>query len=157
MRDGQSEEFMRVNSDSPNNSVLSTETSSSDSCYASGEVEETEKEEEELLSEEKESQEALDIEVPTLRRKKDRSAPGTRQGPRVTRNLTEEQIMSQLQDACVIASPWLYYDKVGKKDQGLLLNQDVAKNRERPVTEIQKKYNGRGIVLCFQLCFQLFH
>ena len=34
---------MRVNSDSPNNSVLSTETSSSDSCYASGEVEETDK------------------------------------------------------------------------------------------------------------------
>ena len=87
---------MRVNSDSPNNSVLSTETNSSDSCYASGEVEETDKEEE--LSEEKESQEdivnreALDIEVPTLRRKKDRGAPGTRQGPRVTRNLTEEQI-----------------------------------------------------------------
>ena len=109
---------MRVNSDSPNNSVLSTETSSSDSCYASGEVEETDKEEEEELCEEKESQqeivnrEALDIEVPTLRRKKDRGAPGTRQGPRVTRNLTEEQIMSQLQDACVIASPWLYYDKV---------------------------------------------
>ena len=108
---------MRVNSDSPNNSVLSTETSSSDSCYASGEVEETDKEEEEL-SEEKEIQEdivnreALDIEAPTLRRKKDRGAPGTRQGPRVTRNLTEEQIMSQLQDACVIASPWLYYDKV---------------------------------------------
>ena len=45
---------MRVNSDSPNNSVLSTETNSSDSCYASGEVEETDKEEE--LSEEKESQ-----------------------------------------------------------------------------------------------------
>jgi len=116
-RDGQSEEFMRVNSDSPNNSVLSTETSSSDSCYASGEVEETDKEEEEELCEEKESQqeivnrEALDIEVPTLRRKKDRGAPGTRQGPRVTRNLTEEQIMSQLQDACVIASPWLFYDK----------------------------------------------
>ena len=120
-RDGQSEEFMRVNSDSPNNSVLSTETSSSDSCYASGEVEETDKEEEEEFLEEKESQqeivnrEALDIEVPTLRRKKDRGAPGTRQGPRVTRNLTEEQIMSQLQDACVIASPWLFYDKVGEQ------------------------------------------
>jgi len=117
-RDGQSEEFMRVNSDSPNNSVLSTETStSSDSCYASGDVEETDKEEEEELSEEKESlqdklnRETTDVEVPTLRRKKDRGAPGTRQGPRVTRNLSEEQIMSQLQDACVIASPWLYYDK----------------------------------------------
>jgi len=117
-RDGQSEEFMRVNSDSPNNSVLSTETStSSDSCYASGDVEGTDKEEEEELSEEKESlqdklnRETTDVEVPTLRRKKDRGAPGTRQGPRVTRNLTEEQIMSQLQDACVIASPWLYYDK----------------------------------------------
>merc|ERR1711963_578298 len=73
--------------------------------------------EEEELSEEKESlqdklnRETTDVEVPTLRRKKDRGAPGTRQGPRVTRNLTEEQIMSQLQDACVIASPWLYYDK----------------------------------------------
>ena len=110
---------MRVNSDSPNNSVLSTETStSSDSCYASGDVEGTDKEEEEELSEEKESlqdklnRETTDVEVPTLRRKKDRGAAGTRQGPRVTRNLTEEQIMSQLQDACVIASPWLYYDKV---------------------------------------------
>ena len=110
---------MRVNSDSPNNSVLSTETStSSDSCYASGDVEETDKEEEEELSEEKESlqdklnRETTDVEVPTLRRKKDRGTAGTRQGPRVTRNLTEEQIMSQLQDACVIASPWLYYDKV---------------------------------------------
>ena len=102
---------MRVNSDSPNNSVLSTETSSSDSCYASGEVEETDKEEKES-QEDIVNREALDIEVPTLRRKKDRGAPGTRQGPRVTRNLTEEQIMSQLQDACVIASPWLYYDKV---------------------------------------------
>ena len=108
-----------MNSDSPNNSVLSTETStSSDSCYASGDVEETDKEEEEDLSEEKESlqdklnRETTDVEVPTLRRKKDRGTAGTRQGPRVTRNLTEEQIMSQLQDACVIASPWLYYDKV---------------------------------------------
>ena len=127
-RDGQSEEFMRVNSDSPNNSVLSTETSSSDSCYASGEVEEIDREEVELC--EKQSQqdtvngEPLDIEVPTLRRKKDRSAPGTRQGPRVTRNLTEEQIMSQMQDACIIASPWLYYDKVGlSKERGeLILN-----------------------------------
>ena len=139
---------MRVNSDSPNNSVLSTETSSSDSCYASGEVEETDKEEEEEFLEEKESQqeivnrEALDIEVPTLRRKKDRGAPGTRQGPRVTRNLTEEQIMSQLQDACVIASPWLFYDKVGEQ-LGTMINllfwlraedvsqtQDMEKNRQ---------------------------
>ena len=143
---------MRVNSDSPNNSVLSTETSSSDSCYASGEVEETDKEEE--LSEEKESQEdivnreALDIEVPTLRRKKDRGAPGTRQGPRVTRNLTEEQIMSQLQDACVIASPWLYYDKVGEK--GLKVSRlSLTQNEEgghRGSLSLARKHGGSKVL-----------
>lgn len=108
-RGGQSEEFMRVNSDSPNNSVLSTESSSADSCYVSCSAE--------SLAEAAEAEVVVEVvegpgdnEAPTLRRKKER---GTRQGPRVTRNMSEEQIMSELQDACTIASPWLAYTRVG--------------------------------------------
>jgi len=130
VRDGQSEEFMRVNSDSPNNSVMSTETNS-DLGYAScsgdrvsGEESLSEAHEEEIETIEETvtvnntidnevlnaaDKTVCDNEVPTLRRKKKERS--TRQGPRVTRNLTEEQIMSQLQDACVIASPWVDYQK----------------------------------------------
>ena len=108
-RGGQSEEFMRVNSDSPNNSVLSTESSSADSCYVSCSAESlAEAAEAEVVVEVVEG--PGDTEAPTLRRKKER---GTRQGPRVTRNMSEEQIMSELQDACTIASPWLAYTRVG--------------------------------------------
>lgn len=127
VRDGQSEEFMRVNSDSPSNSVMSTETNS-ELSFVSSSGERVSGEE--SLSEAPEDVEATepvvtnpidnevlnaadktvcDNDVPTLRRKKKERT--TRQGPRVTRNLTEEQIMSQLQDACRIASPWEHYQK----------------------------------------------
>ena len=52
-----------------------------------------------------------DNEVPTLRRKK-KNNHTTRQGPRVTRNLSEEQILSELHDSCSTASPWEFYEKV---------------------------------------------
>jgi hypothetical protein len=50
-------------------------------------------------------------EVPTLRRKRVQRK-GTKQGPRVTRNLTEEEVMTALQACCSPHTPWDYYDKV---------------------------------------------
>jgi len=55
-------------------------------------------------------QAVCDNELPTLRRKK-KDHHTTRQGPRVTRNLSEEQIISELQDCCQICSPWEVYRK----------------------------------------------
>jgi len=133
VRDGQSEEFMRVNSDSPNNSLISSETNS-DASFVSGSGDRVSQEDSLSETQEEEteggepgellepsqgpvdnrvvnnvSQSVCDNEVPTLRRKK--KARGTKQGPRVTRNLSEEQILAQLQDACVIASPWGDYHR----------------------------------------------
>jgi hypothetical protein len=51
-------------------------------------------------------------EVPTLRRKRGAGRKGTKQGPRVTRNLTEEEVLSALQECCSQFSPWDFYDKV---------------------------------------------
>ena len=54
-------------------------------------------------------------EVPTLRRKRG-ARKGTKQGPRVTRNLSEEEVMVALQDCCTNLSPWDFYDKVRRAD-----------------------------------------
>ncbi len=56
-------------------------------------------------------------EVPTLRRKRC-ARKGTKQGPRVTRNLSEEEVMTALQDTCIQFSPWEFYDKVPACGQG---------------------------------------
>ena len=56
------------------------------------------------------SEMAVVAEVPTLRRKKN-----TRQGPRVTRNLGDEKVLSELQDICTNTPPWELYIKVGKE------------------------------------------
>ena len=123
-----SEEFMRVNSESPSNSVVSSETNSDASFVSYVELEESP---ENRISDQSEDAEAsivsnvsvdnnvvndvnkvvCDNEVPTLRRKK-KNHHNTRQGPRVTRNLSEEQILSELHDSCIIASPWELYEKV---------------------------------------------
>merc|ERR1719391_410932 len=54
-------------------------------------------------------------EVPTLRRKKT-----TRQGPRITRNLTDEDVLAQLTDICRGVLPWEDYQK------GKLLGQGAS-------------------------------
>jgi len=155
VRDGQSEEFMRVNSDSPNNSVMSTETNSGDLSYVScagdrvsGEeslseapeevVEEEEDEEEEVTASTNNTidnkvlnaadKTVCDNEVPTLRRKKKERT--TKQGPRVTRNMTEEQILSELKDACNIASPWETYEKDGEVGAGAAGVVSLATHKE---------------------------
>ena len=121
-RDGQSDEFMRVNSSSPNNSVVSSSTLSEDmSCSGDrGSAEDDSILEEagddapaagidnKVLNAAEEA--VCDNEAPTLRRqKKERS---TRQGPRVTRNLTEDVILGHLRDATILASPWEHYTRV---------------------------------------------
>jgi len=131
VRDGQSDEFMRVNSEeSPNNSVMSSGGTNSETSFVScderismeeslSEAPEDEEEEVEVVLTNKTNekidnkvlnaadQAICDNEVPTLRRKKKERS--TRQGPRVTRNLTEDQILAHLHDACIIASPWEFY------------------------------------------------
>jgi p21-activated kinase 1 len=138
-----SEEFMRVNSDSPSNSLHSdTEApnTNSDVSFVSC------LEEEEVLPTSNENinqntnnvtekppnpsplpspvdspsvtavRQGCETEVPTLRRKqKERT---TKQGPRVTRNLTEEQILAQLHDCCVHFSPWEHYQKDSEEPIG---------------------------------------
>jgi len=161
-REGSHEEFMRVNSDSPSNSLLSdpgtgsdvrsTQNTNSDVSFASCPEEDAEEDYERTEGGEDQSESGdnfnnmptsdaippsntvsnaskplsptsptsirplCDNEVPTLRRKpKER---GTRQGPRVTRNLTEEQIIGQLHDCCRMGDPWKDYDKDVKLGEG---------------------------------------
>ena len=149
-RDATSEEFMRVNSESPPGSAVSSETSSGAS-FVSYIAEMEEHEKQKLEGPEHSTvngdvatanggtmpapvpaprapaqapsspldnsvvnaphQAVCDNELPTLRRKK-KDHHTTRQGPRVTRNLSEEQIISELQDCCQICSPWEVYRKV---------------------------------------------
>ena len=133
-----SEEFMRVNSDSsPNNSMVSeTNTSSADMSIGGEErgslSEVPEEEQEEATCSRVDNrvlnaadQAVCDNEIPTMRRKKKERT--TRQGPRVTRNLSEEQVIAHLQDACMIASPWTNYAKVGQLAIG---SQVVVPDRE---------------------------
>lgn len=135
-RGGQSEEFMRVNSDSPNNSVMSTGTDS-DVSFVSCSVESLLEAPEEAEAGDEASvdnevvnapdQTVCDNEIPTLRRKKKERS--TRQGPRVTRNLTEEQILLHLHDACLSASPWQFYTKVREVGAGAAGVVSLATNK----------------------------
>jgi len=137
-RGRQNEEFMRVNSESPSNSVVSSETNSDASFVSYVDLEETS---ENRISDQSENADAdasvqsnvtvsvdnnvvndsnkvvCDNEVPTLRRKK-KTNHTTRQGPRVTRNLSEDQIISELQDSCIISSPWEHYDRTADLGAG---------------------------------------
>ena len=139
-RDDQTEEFMRINSESPPSSIVSSETSSGASFVSYiGEIEE--ESESKDIAENKNikdkikpndqntldntvvnepSQTVCDNELPTLRRKK-KDNHTTKQGPRVTRNISEEQILSELHDCCQIASPWEFYTKVKRQSFCVLL------------------------------------
>ena len=131
-RDDHSEEFMRVNSESPPSSIVSSSETNSGASFVSyiGEAQEqNEGSSEEVSTDTSESsapnlgpdldnsvvnepsQAVCDNELPTLRRKK-KGHYNTRQGPRVTRNLSEDQILTELQDCCTIGSPWITYHKV---------------------------------------------
>lgn len=138
-RDGQSDEFMRVNSSSPNNSVVSSSTLSEDmSCSGDrGSAEDDSILEEagdepaagidnKVLNAAEEA--VCDNEAPTLRRqKKERS---TRQGPRVTRNLTEDVILGHLRDATIMASPWEHYTRVRELGAGAAGVVSLATHKE---------------------------
>ena len=127
-REGQSEEFMRVNSESPPSSIVSESETNSGASFVSyvGDIQEVGEIHDEDVNNtdnnaqphsldnsvvNEPSQAICDNELPTLRRKK-KDNHTTRQGPRVTRNLSEEQILSELQDCCQISSPWEFYKKV---------------------------------------------
>jgi len=133
-RDDQTEEFMRINSESPPTSFVSTESeTSSGASFVSyiGEIEEDAEikdiaENKNIKDKSKQknqnkldnsvvnepSQTVCDNELPTLRRKKkEKDNHTTNQGPRVTRNISEEQILSELHDCCQIVSPWEFYTK----------------------------------------------
>jgi len=125
-REGQSEEFMRVNSESPPSSIVSESETNSGASFVSyvGDIQEVGEIHDEVENNtdnaqphsldnsvvNEPSQAICDNELPTLRRKK-KDNHTTRQGPRVTRNLSEEQILSELQDCCRISSPWEFYKK----------------------------------------------
>jgi len=131
-RQGTSQEFMRVNSSPANSTVLSSNSSHtsdegfqsiSDSLDDSDLISEvkavSEQDEEEGVESDERSQHPdrlLDVagkaeaEVPTLRRKK-KTRNGARDGPRVTRNLSDEEVVSQLRDICTETLPWETYEK----------------------------------------------
>jgi len=130
-RDDHSEEFMRVNSESPPSSIVSSSETNSGASFVSyiGEAQEqTEGSSEDVNNcvnsvpsaapdldnsvVNEPSHAVCDNEPPTLRRKK-KDKDSTRQGPRVTRNLSEDQIISELHDCCTIGSPWVTYHKEG--------------------------------------------
>ena len=105
-RQGDSQDFMRVNSSPGNSTVLSSNSSNtSDEGFQSisDTLDDSDVTEEVNCRVGAESNEA-----PTLRRKKN-----TRQGPRVTRNLSDEAVLSELQDICQGILPWETYEKVG--------------------------------------------
>ena len=124
-RDDHTEEFMRVNSDSPPSSIVSSSGTNSGASFVSdtGEAQEDVNNASSSVVEppvvpgldnsvvNEPSKAVCDNELPTLRRKKKENHT-TRQGPRVTRNLSEDQILSELQDCCIIGSPWVNYRKV---------------------------------------------
>ena len=96
-RQGDSEDFMRVNSSPGNSTVLSSNSSHTSD---EGSLDDSD-----IVIDERPDK--PDTEAPTLRRKKN-----TRQGPRVTRNLSDEAVLAQLQDVCTLTLPWERYDKV---------------------------------------------
>ena len=123
---------MRVNSDSPPSSIVSSSGTNSGASFVSyiGEVQEQNEGSCEDVNNtsstvveqpvvpgldnsvvNEPSKAVCDNELPTLRRKK-KDNHTTRQGPRVTRNLSEDQILSELQDCCTMESPWINYRKV---------------------------------------------
>ena len=54
---------------------------------------------------------ANDNEVPTLRRRQKNIKD---QGPRVTRNLADDEVMIRLQELCKSWTPWEEYEKVSR-------------------------------------------
>jgi len=148
-RSGQSDEFMRVNSESPSNSVGSGHGSGSDASFVSY-VEDFQVNCN-IVSEAVVNGTAAvpndsavdnsavnnintvtvcDNDLPTLRRKKKQTEPNTRQGPRVTRNLTEEQVVSQLQACCNLLSPWELYQKDQEVGAGAAGVVSLATNKQ---------------------------
>jgi len=170
-RDDQTEEFMRINSESPPSSIVSSETSSGASFVSYiGEIEE--ESESKDIAENKNnkdkikpndqntldnsvvnepSQTVCDNELPTLRRKK-KDNHTTKQGPRVTRNISEEQILSELHDCCQIASPWEFYTKdveVGAGAAGIVSLATHIKTGEKvAIKDIDlKKQTKKDLIL----------
>lgn len=123
-----SDEFMRVNSESPPSSIVSGSETNSGASFVSyigeiNEVKEEEKREDVTRNTDHEvtsdldnsvvnspSHAVCDNELPTLRRKK-KDNHTTRQGPRVTRNLSDEQVIAEMQDCVTLGSPWEHYRK----------------------------------------------
>jgi len=111
-REGSSQDFMRVNSSPGNSTVLSTNSShTSDEGFQS--ISDSIEDSDNNIVDESSSVELKETsckhteEVPTLRRKKN----NTRQGPRVTRNLSDDAVLTQLRDICQGYLPWEHYDK----------------------------------------------
>ena len=126
-RQGDSQDFMRVNSSPGNSAVLSSNSShTSDEGFIS--ISDSQEDSDMAGTEEMpqggrtkndsgggsepnpetgSSAKPEVTEVPTLRRKKT-----TRQGPRITRNLTDEDVLAQLTDICRGVLPWEDYQKV---------------------------------------------
>ena len=120
---------MRVNSESPPSSIVSGSETNSGASFVSyigeiNEVKEEDKREDVTRNTDHEvtsdldnsvvnspSQTVCDNELPTLmREKKDNHT--TRQGPRVTRNLSDEHVIAEMQDCVTLGSPWEHYRKV---------------------------------------------
>lgn len=103
-RQGDSQDFMRVNSSPGNSTVLSSNSSNtSDEGFQSI----SDNLDNSDVAEELKCRDGVETEAPTLRRKKN-----TRQGPRVTRNLSDDAVLAELQDICQGFLPWETYDKV---------------------------------------------
>ncbi|XP_023319671.1 serine/threonine-protein kinase PAK 2 isoform X2 [Eurytemora carolleeae] len=102
-RQGDSQDFMRVNSSPGNSTVLSSNSSNtSDEGFQSI----SDNLDNSDVAEELKCRDGVETEAPTLRRKKN-----TRQGPRVTRNLSDDAVLAELQDICQGFLPWETYDK----------------------------------------------
>ena len=137
-RQGDSQDFMRVNSSPGNSAVLSSNSShTSDEGFQSisDSLEDSDMMEETLPSgpgrtknssgssepnPETSAKGETSTEVPTLRRKKT-----TRQGPRITRNLSDEDVLAQLTDICRGVLPWEDYQKVGIDKHSIFSNSLV--------------------------------
>eukprot|EP00088_Acartia_fossae_P068066 TRINITY_DN8563_c0_g1_i1.p1 TRINITY_DN8563_c0_g1~~TRINITY_DN8563_c0_g1_i1.p1 ORF type:complete len:568 (+),score=174.80 TRINITY_DN8563_c0_g1_i1:205-1908(+) len=97
-----------------------------------------------------EEEDEVSGEVPTLRRKEKKTAAA--KGPRVTRNISDEEVLSRLSRICLPGEPWQQYHKEKKLGAGasgeVYLATSLATGQKVAVKDIDlEKQNKKYLIL----------